>query len=237
MSLFKVFDVSGTALTAQSQRLNTIASNLANAESVTSASGETYRAKHVIFSPSPRRTGRGRRESHRRRGGHVPLRRVHDPAHPLADDKGYVNLPNVNVVDEMVNMISASRSYQTNVELMNTAKTLLLKTLPDRPVRIRINGSASHSGDWSGPLRDQRLKNLTDSSGKTSLDGVERDDPIGDEQYGVEIGDDERDGDPGPVPEASRGTDDESGSAESPRQRAGHDTACADQHGERGWTS
>jgi flagellar basal-body rod protein FlgC len=58
-----------------------------------------------------------------------PPRRVHDPSHPLADDKGYVNLPNVNVVDEMVNMISASRSYQTNVELMNTAKTLLLKTL------------------------------------------------------------------------------------------------------------
>jgi flagellar basal-body rod protein FlgC len=130
MSLFKVFDVSGTALTAQSQRLNTIASNLANAESVTSANGEPYRAKHVVFSSQPlsaqdavgvRVTGVVQDMS--------PPRRVHDPAHPLADDKGYVNLPNVNVVDEMVNMISASRSYQTNVELMNTAKTLLLKTL------------------------------------------------------------------------------------------------------------
>jgi flagellar basal-body rod protein FlgC len=130
MSLFKVFDVSGTALTAQSQRLNTIASNLANAESVTSASGETYRAKHVIFSSQPlaaqdavgvRVTGVVEDNS--------PPRRVHEPGHPLADDKGYINLPNVNVVDEMVNMISASRSYQTNVELMNTAKTLLLKTL------------------------------------------------------------------------------------------------------------
>jgi flagellar basal-body rod protein FlgC len=130
MSLFKVFDVSGTALTAQSQRLNTIASNLANAESVTSATGDTYRAKHVIFSSQPlaaqdavgvRVTGVVEDAS--------PPRRVHDPSHPLADDKGYVNLPNVNVVDEMVNMISASRSYQTNVELMNTAKTLLLKTL------------------------------------------------------------------------------------------------------------
>jgi flagellar basal-body rod protein FlgC len=130
MSLFNVFDVSGTALTAQSQRLNTIASNLANAESVTTADGQPYRAKHVVFSSQPlsgadavgvKVTGVVQDTS--------PLRRVHDPAHPLADDKGYVNLPNVNVVDEMVNMISASRSYQTNVELMNTAKTLLLKTL------------------------------------------------------------------------------------------------------------
>ncbi|MGZ8266463.1 MAG: flagellar basal body rod protein FlgC [Burkholderiales bacterium] len=130
MSLFNVFDVAGTALTAQSQRLNTIASNLANADSVTTANGEPYRAKHVIFSSQPlapenavgvKVTGVVQDAS--------PPRRVHDPAHPLADDKGYVTLPNVNVVDEKVNMISASRSYQTNVGLMNTAKTLLLKTL------------------------------------------------------------------------------------------------------------
>jgi flagellar basal-body rod protein FlgC len=130
MSLFKVFDVSGTALTAQSQRLSTIASNLANAESVTTADGEPYRAKHVVFSSEPlsgadavgvKVTGVVHDTS--------PPRRVHEPGHPLADDKGYVNMPNVSVVDEMVNMISASRSYQTNVELMNTAKTLLLKTL------------------------------------------------------------------------------------------------------------
>ena len=130
MSLFKVFDVSGTALTAQSQRLSAIASNLANAESVTTADGEPYRAKHVVFSSQPL-TGDdavGVKVTGVVQDTSAP-RRVHDPAHPLADDKGYVNMPNVNVVDEMVNMISASRSYQTNVELMNTAKTLLLKTL------------------------------------------------------------------------------------------------------------
>jgi len=130
MSLFKVFDVSGTALTAQSQRLSAIASNLANAESVTTADGQPYRAKHVVFSSQPL-TGDdavGVKVTGVVQDTSAP-RRVHDPAHPLADDKGYVNMPNVNGVDEMVNMISASRSYQTNVELMNTAKTLLLKTL------------------------------------------------------------------------------------------------------------
>ena len=130
MSLFKVFDVSGTALTAQSQRLSAIASNLANAEGVTTADGQPYRAKHVVFSSQPL-TGDdavGVKVTGVVQDTSAP-RRVHDPAHPLADDKGYVNMPNVNVVDEMVNMISASRSYQTNVELMNTAKTLLLKTL------------------------------------------------------------------------------------------------------------
>jgi len=130
VSLFKVFDVSGTALTAQSQRLSAIASNLANAESVTTADGQPYRAKHVVFSSQPL-TGDdavGVKVTGVVQDTSAP-RRVHDPAHPLADDKGYVNMPNVNVVDEMVNMISASRSYQTNVELMNTAKTLLLKTL------------------------------------------------------------------------------------------------------------
>ena len=130
MSLFGVLDVAGSALTAQSQRLNTTASNLANADSATSSTGEPYRAKQVVFSAQPvspdnsigvRVTNVVQDQS--------PPRRVHDPRHPLADDKGYVNMPNVNVIEEMVNMISASRSYQTNVELMNTAKTLLLKTL------------------------------------------------------------------------------------------------------------
>jgi flagellar basal-body rod protein FlgC len=130
MSLFSVFDVAGSALTAQSQRLNTTASNLANADSATSSTGEPYRAKQVVFSAQPLRqsdavgvrvTGVVQDAS--------PPRRVHDPRHPLADEQGYVNMPNVNVVEEMVNMISASRSYQTNAELMNTAKTLLLKTL------------------------------------------------------------------------------------------------------------
>jgi flagellar basal-body rod protein FlgC len=130
MSLFKVFDIAGGALTAQSQRLNTIASNLANADSATGPDGKPYRAKQVVFASVPLA---GDAAAGVRVTGVIedpsPMKMVHDPKHPLADDKGYVTMPNVSVVDEMVNMISASRSYQNNVEVMNTAKTLLLKTL------------------------------------------------------------------------------------------------------------
>ena len=130
MSLFNVFDVAGGALTAQSQRLNTIASNLANADSATGPDGKPYRAKQVVFSSVPMAGAAG---SGVRVTGVVedesPAKQIFNPQHPLADPKGYVSMPNVNVVDEMVNMISASRSYQNNVEVMNTAKTLLLKTL------------------------------------------------------------------------------------------------------------
>jgi flagellar basal-body rod protein FlgC len=130
MSLFSILDVAGSALTAQSQRLNTTASNLANADSATSSTGEPYRAKQVIFSaqPLPNADAVGVRVTDVVQDSSPP-RRVHDPRHPLADEQGYVTMPNVNVIEEMVNMISASRSYQTNAELMNTAKTLLLKTL------------------------------------------------------------------------------------------------------------
>lgn len=130
MSLFKVFDVAGSALTAQSMRLNTVASNLANADSAAGASGKAYRAKQVLFETA--HVG-GQEATGVRVTGIIednsPLRQVHDPKHPLADANGYITMPNVNVVDEMVNMISASRSYQTNAEMMNTAKSLLLKTL------------------------------------------------------------------------------------------------------------
>jgi flagellar basal-body rod protein FlgC len=130
MSLFNVFDIAGGALTAQSQRLNTIASNLANADSATGPDGKPYRAKQVVFGSVPLA---GEAATGVRVTGVIedpsPMKKVHDPKHPLADDKGYVTMPNVSVVDEMVNMISASRSYQNNVEVMNTAKTLLLKTL------------------------------------------------------------------------------------------------------------
>ena len=129
MAIDKVFDVAGSALTAQSQRLNVVASNLANADSATGPDGQAYRARQVMFSTLPlegdaagvRVTGVVEDPS--------PMRRVYEPQHPLADKDGFLTLPNVNVVEEMVNMISASRAYQNNVETMNTAKTLLLKTL------------------------------------------------------------------------------------------------------------
>ncbi|WP_426175873.1 flagellar basal body rod protein FlgC [Massilia sp. TWR1-2-2] len=129
MSLFNIFNVSGSAMSAQAQRLNTVASNLANADSATSASGQAYRAKQVVFEAVPLEAGGTAVKVAQVVDDPSPLKQVYDPKHPMADDKGYVAMPNVNVVDEMVNMLSASRSYQTNVETMNAAKTLLLKTL------------------------------------------------------------------------------------------------------------
>lgn len=130
MSLFRIFDVAGSALTAQSHRLNTTASNLANADSVADPGGSPYRSKQVIFTSA---AAGNQGVAGVKIAGVVedqsPLRRVYDPKHPAADASGHVSLPNVNVVEEMVNMISASRSYQTNAEIMNTAKSLLLKTL------------------------------------------------------------------------------------------------------------
>jgi flagellar basal-body rod protein FlgC len=129
MSLFNVFNVAGSAMAAQSQRLNATASNLANADSATSASGEAYRAKQVVFEAVPVDGGSTAVKVREVVEDPSPLKQMYDPKNPLADDKGYVSMPNVNVVDEMVNMLSASRSYQTNVETMNAAKTMLLKTL------------------------------------------------------------------------------------------------------------
>ena len=129
MSLFNIFNVSGSAMSAQAQRLNTVASNLANADSATSASGQAYRAKQVVFQAVPLEGGGTAVKVAQVIDDPSPLKQVYDPKHPMADDKGYVSMPNVNVVDEMVNMLSASRSYQTNVETMNAAKTMLLKTL------------------------------------------------------------------------------------------------------------
>jgi flagellar basal-body rod protein FlgC len=130
MSLFNIFNVAGSAMSAQGQRLNTVASNLANADSTTSANGQTYRAKQVVFQAVPTaNAGASGVKVQQVVEDQSPLKMVYDPKHPQADDKGYVAMPNVNVVEEMVNMISASRSYQTNVETMNAAKTMLLKTL------------------------------------------------------------------------------------------------------------
>jgi flagellar basal-body rod protein FlgC len=130
MSLFNIFNVAGSAMSAQGQRLNVVSSNIANADSATSADGKTYRAKQVIFSAVPTtNVGATGVKVQQVVEDASPLKMVYDPKHPQADEKGYVAMPNVNVIEEMVNMISASRSYQTNVETMNTAKTMLLKTL------------------------------------------------------------------------------------------------------------
>ncbi|AGH86501.1 MULTISPECIES: flagellar basal body rod protein FlgC [Ralstonia solanacearum species complex] len=131
MSLFKVMDVAGSALTAQSKRMNVVASNLANAESVTGPDGTAYRAKQVVFSPEQETDGYATGVSVDRvvEDTVTPMKRMHQPGNPLADADGYVTMPNVDVVDEMVNMISASRSYQANVEVANTTKTMAAKAL------------------------------------------------------------------------------------------------------------
>ena len=130
MSIFNVFNIAGSALTAQSMRLNAVASNLANADSAVSADGKPYRAKQVVFQATPM-AGEAAQGVRVRQvvEDASPGRLVYDPRSPAADDRGYVTMPNVSVVDEMVNMISASRSYQTNADVMNTAKQLVLRTL------------------------------------------------------------------------------------------------------------
>ena len=130
MSMFSIFNVSGSAVSAQSQRLNVVASNLANVDAVAGPDGKAYKARQVVFQTQAMGpdNAAGVRVSAVKES-ETPGRRVHDPSHPSADAEGYVTHSNVNAVEEMVNMISASRSYQNNVEVMNTAKTLLLKTL------------------------------------------------------------------------------------------------------------
>ena len=133
MSLFGVFDVAGSAMSAQSVRLNVTSSNLANAETVSSSVDRTYRARHPIFAAklnafedNPSLIGvtvKGIIESK------AELRMRHQPEHPLANEDGYIFLPNVNAIEEMANMISASRSFQNNVQIMNSTKRLLQTTL------------------------------------------------------------------------------------------------------------
>jgi flagellar basal-body rod protein FlgC len=133
VSLFNVFNIASSAMKAQSIRLNATASNLANADSIAGPDGKPYRAKQVVFEATPVNPSAGDAA----RGVRVkevvedasPPRMVYDPRNPAADGNGYVTMPNVNVVEEMVNMMSASRAYQTNAELVNNAKTLMLRTL------------------------------------------------------------------------------------------------------------
>ena len=140
MPSFKVFEIAGSGLSAQSVRLNTVASNLANADSVSGNPATVYKARHPVFqavhaalNSSPGQSGSGNS------GAAVRVRSIvesqappivrNDPGNPLADEQGNVYAPNVNVIEEMTDMISASRAYQNDVEMMSTAKDLMLGTL------------------------------------------------------------------------------------------------------------
>ena len=141
MSMFSIFHISGSAVSAQAQRLNVVASNLANADTVAGPDGQAYKAKQVVFQSELMANARAGLSGDAVPGGLAGVRvtgvkeddtagrRIYDPKHPGADGEGYVTYSNVNAVDEMVHMISASRSYQNNVEVMTTAKNLLQKTL------------------------------------------------------------------------------------------------------------
>jgi flagellar basal-body rod protein FlgC len=140
MSAFKIFDIVGSGMSAQSVRLNTVASNLANADSVSGDPNTVYKARHPVFQAvhaavgGPNTTGIDAASSASVRvkgivqSNALPTER-YDPGNPLADEHGNVYAPNVNVIEEMTDMISASRAYQDNVEVMNTSKDLLLATL------------------------------------------------------------------------------------------------------------
>lgn len=130
MSLFNIFKIAGSAMSAQSQRLNVVASNLANVESATSTNGQVYKAKQVEFMAVPLAGSKDATVKVNRvvEDNSAP-KTVYNPSHPQADANGYVAMPNVNVADEMVNMLSASRSYQNNVDTLNAAKSMLIKTL------------------------------------------------------------------------------------------------------------
>lgn len=135
MSMFRIFDISGSAMSAQSVRLNTTASNLANANTVASSPDAAYRSRQPVFQTVMNNSaGAGAPESAGVRVAGVvetsaEPARLYEPGNPMADKDGYIYMSNVNPVDELVNMISASRSYQSNVEVLNTSKELLMRTL------------------------------------------------------------------------------------------------------------
>lgn len=135
MSLFRIFDIAGSALSAQSTRLNTVASNIANAEVASSTPEGVYRSRQPVFASllgAERGAGADALPGVRVLGvteSQAPPRVEHIPGHPLADENGYVYFPAVSTVEEMANMISASRGYQNNVEVASTVKQLMLRTL------------------------------------------------------------------------------------------------------------
>jgi len=132
MSMFNILDISATAMHAQTVRLNTVASNMANADSVSSNKDETYRSKQPVFQTILDESTLEPKGGVRIKEiveSEAPPKMEYNPNHPMADGDGYVYRPNVNVVEEMANMMSASRSYETNIEVMNTSKQLLLRTI------------------------------------------------------------------------------------------------------------
>jgi flagellar basal-body rod protein FlgC len=134
MSSFKVFDIAGSALSAQSVRMNTVASNLANANAVTGDKDKVYKARYPVFETVTDAAARGEQAGAAVRVTDViesdkPALARYEPGNPVADEQGFVYAPDINAVEQMVDMIAASRSYQNNIEVMNASKEMLLATL------------------------------------------------------------------------------------------------------------
>jgi len=134
MSLFSIFDTTSSAMNAQTVRLNTIASNLTNADVVATTPEAAYKSKQVVFSEVLKQQGMGQAISSGVRVSGVGVSHrensaIYQPGHPLANDKGYVFASNVDTIEEMANMLSASRSYQSSVDILNTSKKLMQQTI------------------------------------------------------------------------------------------------------------
>jgi flagellar basal-body rod protein FlgC len=135
MSLYNIYDIAGSGMSAQSTRLNLVASNMSNADTVSSSTEETYRARQPVFGAVLQNAMANQQTA--AKGVRVlgvvesqaPIQQQYDPQHPMANKDGYIFKPNVNMVEEMANMMSASQSYKNNVEMLNTAKQLLQQTL------------------------------------------------------------------------------------------------------------
>ena len=134
MSSFSIFDIAGSAMNAQSLRLNLVASNISNANSVSSSSGGVYKSRQPVFAAELKGVMNNQDAASKVQvlgvvESQAPPVMEYAPNHPMADKTGYIYKSNVNTVEEMANMMSASRSYQNNVEVLNTAKQLILQTL------------------------------------------------------------------------------------------------------------
>ena len=133
MSLFQVFDISGSGMSAQTLRLNLTASNMANANSVASSPEDAYKSRQAVFSAALQNSMAQNGASGVQTKGVVESQATHEmryePSHPLSNEEGYIFSSNVDPIEEMANMMSASRSYQNNIEVLNTSKKLLLQTL------------------------------------------------------------------------------------------------------------
>lgn len=132
MSMFNILDISASGMHAQTVRLNTIASNMANVDSISSNKGEVYQSKQPVFETILQGSKQEPTGGVRVKDiveSEAPAKMEYNPNHPLSDDQGYIYRPNVNTVEEMANMLSASRSYETNIEVLNTSKQLLMRTI------------------------------------------------------------------------------------------------------------